>query len=101
MGMNKHWKNIEKKVALFFGSERTPLSGGNSKHTRSDSLHKQLFIETKYRVKHSVITLYDQVKELAKKEKKTPVICLAQKGKEGFWIVVHSKDLKEVAKLLD
>ena len=91
------WKNIERKVARFFGSERTALSGGNSKITRSDSLHDTLFIETKYRVKHSAVTLWRSTKELADKENKIPVVCLSEKGKQGFWILCHSGDLTAIA----
>lgn len=35
------------RVAKFFGTHRTPLSGGASRHTRSDTLHDRLFIEVK------------------------------------------------------
>ena len=95
--MNKHWKNVERRIAAFFGSERTPLSGGNSKITRSDSLHDLLFIETKYRKTHSAITLWRNTRQLALSENKTPVCCLAEKGKKGFWVVCHSSDLTAIA----
>lgn len=95
--MSKTWKNIERKVAAFFGTERTPLSGGNSKITRSDSLHDLLFVETKYRPTHSAVTLWRKTKEIADKENKIPVVCLVEKGKPGFWVVCHSKDLTAIA----
>lgn len=95
--MTKTWKAIERKVASFFGSKRTPLSGGNSGHSRSDSLHSILFIETKYRKVHSAVTLWRKTSVLAAKEKKIPVVALAEKGSRGFWIVVHSEDLRAVA----
>lgn len=45
---DKAWKAYERRVARFFGSERTPLSGINSRHdTSSDSLHSTLYVETK------------------------------------------------------
>jgi len=91
------WKNIERRVAGFFGSERTALSGGNSKITRSDSLHDTLFIETKYRVSHSAVTLWRSTKELADLEDKIPVVCLSEKGKQGFWVLCHSGDLQAIA----
>ena len=90
----KMWK----EGAKFFGSERTPLSGGNSKITRSDSLHPDLFIETKYRVKHSAVTLWRDTKEKADKENKLPVVCLVERGKPGFFIVCHSSDVKSIAR---
>ncbi len=95
--MKNTWKKIEMKIAKFFGSTRTPLSGGNSKITRSDSLHDLLFIETKYRKTHSAITLWRNTRQLALSENKIPVCCLAEKGKAGFWVVCHSSDLTAIA----
>lgn len=95
--MTKTWKAIERKVASFFGSKRTPLSGGNSGHTRSDSLHDRLFIETKYRKKHSAVQLWRKTAALAHIEGKIPVVALAEKGSRGFWLVIHSEDLRAVA----
>lgn len=92
------WKQRERDIARYFGTERTPLSGGNSRHTRSDSLHEDLFVEAKLRKKHTVISLWDETKELAKKESKIPVVVLAEKGRKGFWILTHSEDLIDVAK---
>ena len=97
--MKKTWKNVERRVSRFFGAERNPLSGGNGKHGRSDSLHETLFIETKYRVKHSAVTLWKSTKELADKENKIPVVCLAEKGGRGFWVMVHSSDLQAVSNM--
>ena len=41
---DKAWKQRERKVADFFGGQRTPLSGGNGKITRADVIHDKLFI---------------------------------------------------------
>lgn len=96
--MSKTWKSKEAAVARFFGAKgRTPLSGGNSGHTRSDTLHDHLFIEQKHRVRHAIISLWDRVKSLALKEKKIPVVTLSVKGRPGFWIMVYSSDLLAVA----
>ena len=95
--ISKTWKAIERKVASYFFSKRTPLSGGNSGHTRSDSLHSTLFIETKYRIKHSAVQLWHKTAVLAKKEDKIPVVALCEKGKRGFWLVIHASDLIFVA----
>jgi len=91
------WKSRERQIAARFGSKRTPLSGGNSGHSRSDSLHKSLFIEAKHRKKHTVISLWEATKILAEKESKVPVIALTQHGKQGFWIMCHVDDLQRVA----
>jgi len=96
--LKQTWKAVERKVAKFFNTERTPLSGGNSKITRSDTLHPNLFIECKYRVRHAVISLWRDTAEKAKKENKIPVVALVEKNKEGIWLMVHSKD---IAKLID
>tara|TARA_R100000152_G_C6670761_1_gene107140 strand:+ start:176 stop:550 length:375 start_codon:yes stop_codon:yes gene_type:complete len=93
---DKAWKQRERKVADFFGGQRTPLSGGNGKITRADVIHDKLFIENKLRKKHSVISLWDETNEMAKEESKTPVITLAEKNRKGFWIMIHSSDLHKL-----
>ncbi len=45
--MSARSKTQERRVARFFGVERTPLSGGASRHTRSDTLHPTLYVEVK------------------------------------------------------
>ena len=44
--------------------------------------------------KHTVITLWDETAKIAKVEGKTPVIALCEKNRPGFWVMVHSDDLK-------
>ena len=95
--MSKTWKNRELKTARFFGSERNPLSGGNGKHSRSDSLHPLLFLEHKHSVRHAITTLWDKTKALANKENKIPVVTLSVKGRPGFWVLVKDSDLIAVA----
>lgn len=87
------WKSIERRVASYFGTARTPLSGGLSKITRSDTLHPDLYIEVKARTKHSAVTLWRDTAAKAEKENKVPVVVLVERGKKGFWILVHSKDI--------
>ena len=86
--MSKRWKAIELKAAKSLGAERTPLSGGNSKMTRSDTLDEKLFVEVKYRASFSVVSLYRKTLEMARKENKTPVLCLKAKGKHGELAVI-------------
>lgn len=97
---SKAWKAAERRVAAIFGSRRTPLSGGNSAHTRSDSLHDKLFIETKQRKTHTVWSLFDSVRHLAKRERKLPVIALDRTRSPGCLIVIHSDDLDDFCKLV-
>ena len=90
---DKSWKQFERRVADYFHGRRNPLSGGNSgSGTRADVMHDRLFIECKQRKKFSIVSLWDSVKKLADREGKTPVVCLAEKNRPGFWIVVHSDD---------
>lgn len=96
---DKTWKAFERRVARFFGTERNALSGGNSKVTRSDSLHPSLFIEAKQRKRFAAVRLWDATKRLADRERKTPVVCLSEKGRPGFWILIHSDDLRELTSL--
>ena len=93
---DKAWKNRERLVAKFFGGVRNALSGINSKVTHSDVVHDSLFIECKLRAKHTAVSLWDDTAKLAKDEGKTPVIALCEKNRPGFWIMVHSDDLKKI-----
>ena len=98
MVADKAWKQRERLVAAFFGAKgRTPLSGGNSGHTRSDTLHERLFIEHKHSVRHAITNLWDKTRTMAHKEKKIPVVTLSVKGRPGFWVLTHSSDLTAVA----
>ena len=89
--MDKSWKQVERKVARSLDTERTPLSGGNSKQTRSDTLDEKLFVEVKQRKHFSVLVLYRKTLELARKEHKIPVLCLKEKGKHGELAVIDWK----------
>lgn len=91
--MASSWKNFERLVANLIGSERTPLSGQNSKHTRSDTLHSELFIECKKRKEWAIFNLYRDTEEKAKKENKIPILALKENGRHGFLFVIKAKDL--------
>ncbi len=93
---SKYWKAREREAAAFFGTRRTPLSGGNSGHgTRSDTLHPDIFVEVKVRKRSAIYSLYLATKALAKKENKVPILVIAQKNHPGFLIVVHSNDFPD------
>ena len=95
---DKAWKRREREVASYFNGVRTSLSGINSKITRADVIHEELFVECKLRAKHSVVSLWDDTAKLAKDEGKTPVIALCEKNRPGFWVMVHSGDLDKLKK---
>ena len=76
------WKNFELWIAKLFGSERNPLSGGNGKHSRSDSLHPHLFLSCKH-TRNGHKTLFRLVGEETEKalvEKKLPVVFIGRSG---------------------
>ena len=105
---SKHWKNVEMEAARFFGAERVPLSGINSRHdTHSDSLHPKLYIETKYRTKHYAVALYLETLPKSRAEGKPLVIALKQhhqgrrEGDPPFLIVIDPKDIPKLAVLLE
>jgi len=82
------WKARERKVAREFGTERTPLSGGGSRHTRSDSLHAKLYMEQKLREKHSAITLWRDTAKKAKAVFRSKYLCvslLRKEKRDGGW----------------
>jgi hypothetical protein len=90
---DKAWKAFERRVAAYFGGTRQPVLGTD---TKADVDHPTLFIECKQRKKHTAVTLWDTVKKRADGEDKTPVVCLSEKGRPGFWIMVHSDHLSEL-----
>ena len=88
--VQKSWKTVERRIARFFGTERNPLSGRNSKHTASDTLHSKYYIEVKHRKTWAVFNLFNLVRNLASEEHKIPILALQEKNKKGFLICVHS-----------
>jgi len=100
---DKTWKARERQVAKFFGTERNPLSGQNSKHTSSDTLHQTLYIEHKHRAAHTLLGTWRKAKDGALRESedrncpRVPVVTISEKGKPGFWVLCHSSDLLAVA----
>jgi len=94
------WKAAERKVASFFDAVRISLSGSNNQQaaTSSDTDSEFFYIEVKYRQKFSVLTLFYDVIQKAKKEKKLPLLALVEKGKPGFFLVLRQKDLGVLVK---
>lgn len=92
------WKQAEARAAAFFGARRQICSGssGRADTTCSDSTHPQLYIEHKLRAKCTARTLWREASAKATREKKTPVVCLAEKHCPGFLLVVHSDHFESV-----
>jgi hypothetical protein len=93
------WKKRESNIAEFFGCRRNRLSGSSGRQDcdQSDTTHPRLFIEAKLRAAHTAVTLWDEVAELARKARKTPVVALAEKGRHDHWLLVREADLLTVA----
>ncbi|HUW95561.1 MAG TPA: hypothetical protein VMW58_07215 [Anaerolineae bacterium] len=77
---DKPWKAFERRIAKSLGTERTPLSGIASKHTRSDTLHPILYVECKYRSRLAISDWYEQADDRALTEDKMPVLALQKRG---------------------
>ena len=92
---SRTWKKAEAPVAALIGARRQVLSGSSRRDdtTRSDSTHPRIFVEAKYRQRHTVRSLFDDTKAKARKEGKTPVVALIDKGRPGCLVCVHSDDL--------
>lgn len=75
---DKAWKAFERRIAKSLGTVRTPLSGGASRHTRSDTLHPDLYVECRQRKHSAVCNWFYQYRRRAEQEKKVPVMALHQ-----------------------
>jgi hypothetical protein len=95
------WKAMERKIAKMFNTKRTPLSGMNSGHTHSDSLHKHLFLECKLKAKIPFYSTFKQTKENALKEKKIPVVIFHEKNSKNNIMMTDLKDFFKINKILD
>jgi hypothetical protein len=95
--VSKAWKQRERDVAAIIGTKRTPLSGGNSGHSRSDTRSAWAFIENKHRKKHATGVLLRKTRELARKEKKIPIVTYTEHQMPGSIWCIHSSDLIEFA----
>ena len=96
---SKRWKQIEQWFARQFGTTRTPLSGGNSKMTRADTLHPELFLEVKQTATSAVASLYEKTAEMAKVEGKVPALGIHKKGSRNYLIVCEIRDLPRITRL--
>ena len=96
--MNRNtWKSGERRIAEMFGTRRTPLSGGNSGHTRSDTLHSDLFIEVKHSKKYPKEVLVNKTFKEAKNEAKIPLLVFLKLNFPEPLVFCKLKDLKEIS----
>ncbi len=88
---DKAWKRAERQGAAVIGSTRTPLSGGASRHTRSDTLHPTIYLEMKYRKRFAIVEQIRQEEVKAKKEHKVAVLGLQQRGLHTRYYLIPEK----------
>lgn len=98
MTARRTWKASEQRNAAIFGARRNVLSGsaGRDDLSESDSTHPTLFLESKLRAKDATRTLWRATKAKAKREHKTPVLCLCEKHAPGALLVVHEDDIEQL-----
>lgn len=91
----KQWKQLERRIAKFFHTYRTPLSGGNSRITESDTLHNKFFLEIKSRKALPFLKLFrEEIMPKAKKEKKIPILVIHETKHSDDLCFIRLKDLK-------
>ena len=94
--MSKSWKNVERKIAKSLNTERVPLSGGNSKISKGDVIHDQLYIEVKTRKSMAIMVLWRTTLGLARAEGKIPILAIKEKGKHGELAIIDWKMFVEL-----
>lgn len=92
MVTRRGWQKGEQRIAEYFGTHRTPLSGGDSRLTRSDTLHPRLFIEVKHRQNEAAINLWDEAKEETKQHGPLTHVMMVVELNDRYRLV-HSDDL--------
>lgn len=93
---DKTWKANERRIAAKFGTTRNPLSGGNSGHTRSDTLHPRLFIEIKQRKRIPFWKDFQAAREMARKEGKMPLFVMHQTGTKDDILMMSLQDFLDI-----
>ncbi len=99
--MSKTWKNNELKISRTLNTERNPLSGSNSGHTTSDTLHDKFYIEIKDGKQSLPTKLWLDIVQKAKTENKTPMLIQHGKGEriKDSRISLRLGDFLELANL--
>ncbi len=90
------WKSVERRIAKALNTKRTPLSGGNSSITSSDTLHSKYYVEIKQRARIPFHTVFENVKEKAKKENKIPMMVIHEKYSRDYIVFMKLNDFIEL-----
>lgn len=100
--MTKSWKEVERRVAKFFGGVRNFLSGAQGGGDVAVELpegkvpHPHYWVEVKHfssNLQGSVWGLMEATSRLAKKEKKIPVLVLHKKGSKHHLLCIYMEDV--------
>jgi hypothetical protein len=91
------WKRRERDAARFFGAERQPLSGSGGGRRAPIRPTTGSTSNARCGRRPPSGTSGSKPRDRARKERKTPVLTLFDKGKPGALIVVHQDDLAAVA----
>jgi hypothetical protein len=59
-------------------------------------MHERLFLECKLREKQAIWSLWADTAKKARKENKTPVVAIKEKGRQGEIYCIHGDDLETV-----
>ena len=100
MANKSNFKGMERKIATLLGTYRTPLSGGSSRITRSDTLSADLYVEAKKRKNFAIIKLFEDTLEKANLEKKLPVVVIQETGSQKRYWMVEEGFLLELARYI-
>ena len=92
---DKSWKALERRVAKMLNTQRTPLSGGNSKMTQSDTLSDKYYVEIKYRKKIPFLKVFNDTVEKARKEGKKPIVVFHEAGTKRNIVMLDLNDFVE------
>ncbi|MCL4343413.1 MAG: hypothetical protein JRN26_05605 [Nitrososphaerota archaeon] len=95
---NPAWKQLERRIAKAFGTTRTPLSGSNSRMTKSDTLHNKFFIEIKYRKQIPFYKTYNETVAKAKEENKIPMVIFHEAGTKKNIVMIDLDDFVRLVK---
>ena len=93
---DKTSKAVERRIARKLGTVRTPLSGGNGKQTRSDTLHTLFYTEIKHRAKIPFFATWKETVSRVKAENKIPMVVLHQKQSRENIVMMSLDEIEEL-----
>jgi len=97
---DKTWKATERRIAGMFNTYRTPLSGGSSRQTQSDTLHSTMFIEIKHRKFIPFLKTFKETILKAEKEDKVPLVVFVERYSKTPIVMCDIRDLRKIAEAL-